>query len=36
MIKLVSYIGGKVFKIHVTYRYLFDKNKEFKRASTVN
>jgi hypothetical protein len=35
MIKLVNYIGGKVRKTHITYRYLFDRNKEFKRASTV-
>lgn len=35
MIKLVSYIGGTVKKTHITYRYLFDRNKEFKRARTV-
>lgn len=35
MIKLVNYIGGKVRKTHITYRYLFDREKEFKRASTV-
>lgn len=35
MIKLVNYIGGKVKKTHITYRYLFDRKKEFKRAITV-
>ncbi len=35
MIKLVEYIGGKVHKTHITYRYLFDRNKEFKRADSV-
>jgi len=35
MIKLIEYIGGKVYKTHITYRYLFDRNKEFKRADTV-
>ncbi|MCB2209173.1 MAG: hypothetical protein KQH67_12855 [Bacteroidetes bacterium] len=35
MIKLVNYIGGKVQKTHITYRYLFDREKEFKRAVTV-
>lgn len=35
MIKLVYYIGGKVKKTHITYRYLFDRKKEFKRAMTV-
>jgi len=35
MIKLVEYIGGKVHKTHITYRYLFDRNKEFKRAESL-
>jgi len=35
MIKLVNYIGGKVKKTHITYRYLFDRKKEFKRALIV-
>ena len=35
MIKLVNYIGGKVKKTHITYRYLFDRKKKFKRAITV-
>ncbi|MBC8319805.1 MAG: hypothetical protein H8E34_03680 [Bacteroidetes bacterium] len=35
MIKLVKKIGGKVRKTHITYRYLFDRNKEFKRAKIL-
>ena len=35
MIKLVEQIGGKVKKVHITYRYLFDRKKEFKRAEIV-
>jgi GNAT superfamily N-acetyltransferase len=36
MIKVVEQIGGKVFKTHVTYRYLFDPNQPFSRAKVVN
>ncbi len=36
MIKVMDRIGAKVKKVHVTYRYLFDPNKEFTRASVVN
>jgi hypothetical protein len=32
MMKLVQQIGGSIHKTHVTYRYLFDRSKEFKRA----
>jgi len=35
MIRLVKQIGGKVRKTHITYRYLFDRTKEFKRAKVV-
>jgi len=35
MIKLVKQIGGKVRKIHITYRYLFDRNKKFERAKVI-
>ena len=35
MIKLVEYIGGKVRKTHITYRYLFDRNKTFERAKRL-
>jgi len=33
MMKLVDQIGGVIYKTHVTYRYLFDRTKPFKRAS---
>lgn len=36
MIKLVEYIGGKVRKTHLTYRYLFDRNKTFERAKKLD
>ncbi|MFC2106984.1 hypothetical protein ACFLRY_01485 [Bacteroidota bacterium] len=36
MMKMVEQIGGKIYKVHITYRYLFDRNKEFKRAKRVN
>lgn len=36
MIKVVEQIGGKVFKTHITYRYLFDPSKPFTRARVVN
>lgn len=32
MIKIVENIGGYLYKTHVTYRYLFDRNKAFVRA----
>ena len=32
MMKFVQQIGGKIYKTHITYRYLFDRTKEFKRA----
>ncbi len=32
MMKFVEQIGGKIYKTHVTFRYLFDRSKEFKRA----
>lgn len=36
MIKLVEYIGGKVRKTHITYRYLFDSSKTFERAKKLD
>ncbi len=36
MIKTLEKIGAKIRKVHVTYRYLFDRTKEFNRATTVN
>ncbi len=35
MIKLVEYIGGKLRKVHITYRYLFDRSKSFDRAKSL-
>lgn len=31
MMRVAEQVGGKVLKIHHTYRYLFDRTKEFKR-----
>lgn len=31
MLKVVDQVGGEVVKTHYTYRYLFDRTKEFKR-----
>lgn len=36
MIKVVEQIGGKVFKTHITYRYLFDPSRPYTRAKVVN
>ena len=36
MMKLVEQIGGKTHKIHITYRYLFTRSKEFKRARKMS
>lgn len=36
MMKVAEFIGGAVYKTHVTYRYLFDRNAEFRRAPVVN
>ena len=36
MMKVASDVGGKVVKIHNTYRFLFDRNKEFKRAPVID
>lgn len=35
MMRVVEQIGGKIFKTHITYRYLFDRTKEFKRAKRI-
>lgn len=35
MMKLVDQIGGEIYKTHITYRYLFDRSKEFKRAAKL-
>ena len=36
MMKVAEFIGGKIYKTHVTYRYLFDRKAEFSRAPLVN
>ncbi len=35
MMKLVEQIGGKIRKTHITYRYLFDREKPFSRAKNI-
>jgi len=35
MMKLMETIGAKIRKTHVTYRYLFDRKKPFKRAKVL-
>jgi hypothetical protein len=36
MMKVAEQIGAQVYKTHVTYRYLFDRNKPFVRSKRVN
>lgn len=36
MIKVAKEVGGKVVKVHHTYRFLFDRSKEFKRAPVMD
>ncbi len=36
MMKMCEQIGGNIYKTHVTFRYLFDRNKEFVRAKKVS
>jgi len=31
MMRVAEQVGGKILKTHHTYRFLFDRNKEFKR-----
>ncbi|GHE76164.1 hypothetical protein [Roseivirga thermotolerans] len=35
MMRVVEQIGGEIHKTHITYRKLFDPNKEFKRAAII-
>ena len=35
MIRVVEQIGGRKLKTHITYRKLFDENKEFERAPVI-
>ena len=36
MMKLVEQIGSTISKTHITYRYLFDRNKPFERAKKLS
>lgn len=36
MIKVATDVGGEVYKIHHTYRFLFDRTKEFKRMPEID
>ena len=36
MMKVCEQIGSRIYKTHVTYRYLFDRDASFERASRVN
>jgi hypothetical protein len=36
MMHLVEEVGGRPAKIHITFRYLFDRTKEFKRCEKVS
>lgn len=36
MMKVCEQIGSKIYKTHATYRYLFDREKPFERATKVN
>jgi hypothetical protein len=36
MMKIAEFIGGSIYKTHVTYRYNFDRHAEFRRAPLVN
>jgi hypothetical protein len=35
MMHLVEHLSGKIYKTHATYRYLFDRTKEFKRMTII-
>lgn len=35
MMRVAEEVGGKISKIHITYRMLFDPTKEFKRAPII-
>ena len=36
MMKVCEQIGSSIYKTHITYRFLFDRNAEFERATRVN
>lgn len=35
MMNVAEHIGGKIYKVHHTYRYLFDRDREFKRHPII-
>jgi len=35
MMHVAESAGGKICKTHITFRYLFDQSKEFKRARMI-
>ncbi|GAB3202058.1 hypothetical protein ABID22_003713 [Pontibacter aydingkolensis] len=35
MMHLIEHVGGHIYKTHATFRYLFDRNKEFTRAKII-
>jgi hypothetical protein len=35
MMHLVEHLGSRIYKTHATFRYLFDRSKEFKRATII-
>ena len=35
LVQVLEQLEGKVYKTHITYRYLFDRTKEFKRAKKI-
>jgi GNAT superfamily N-acetyltransferase len=35
MMKVAEQVGGRICKTHTTYRYLFDRNREFRRAKVL-
>jgi hypothetical protein len=36
MMRVCEDVGGTVCKVHHTYRYLFDRSKEFKRMPIID
>lgn len=36
MLRIAENLNGKIIKTHITYRYLFDRNKEFKRYPIIH
>jgi hypothetical protein len=35
MMAVAEQIGGRIWRTHATFRYLFDREKEFKRAPII-